>query len=130
MDPKRPEYLSENEIIELQARAISLFGGMPGIRDQGALDSCVAQPRTVVFGRERFVGVYQKAAAYCFFLVRGHPFFDGNKRAGFLAALHFLLKNGVSPELDQDEIFEAIDRVVAGELDVAGLAPLFRKSSN
>ena len=98
---------------------------MPGLRDAAALDSCVAQPKTVVFGHERFASLYDKAAAYCFYIVRGHPFFDGNKRSGFLAALHFLRINGVSPTIDEDAMFDMIIGVAVGEVTIERLAQAF-----
>lgn len=39
-------------------------------------------------------GVAKVAAALCFYIVRGHPFMDGNKRTGALTAITFLNENG------------------------------------
>lgn len=122
-------YLSENEIIELHDRVIGPFGGISGVRDQGALESCVVQPRTAVFGVERFPTLFDKAAAYCYFIVRLHPFFDGNKRTGLAAAITFLLENGIAPTFDERTMYDAILSVVKGEMDVEGLAAIFRKPS-
>ena len=102
---------------------------MAGIRDPAALESCVAQPKTAVFGKEPFPTVFDKAAAYCFFIVRLHPFFDGNKRTGFLAARTFLLDNGYAPIFDEDEIYELIIAVVRHEAEIEDLASLFRRAS-
>lgn len=110
-----PFYLTEQEVIELHEAAIARFGGLAGIRDRGALDSCLAQPRTFVFGEERFPTLHEKAAAYCFFIVVTHPFHDGNKRTGVLAAIDFLLRNGVPPTFDEDEMYEAVMRIARGE---------------
>ncbi len=101
---------------------------MAGIWDSGALDSCVAQPQTAVFGHERFPTVYDKAAAYCYFIVRAQPFFDGNKRAGLLAALHYLLTAGVTPILDQDETYRLITGAATGQVEMEELADSFRKA--
>jgi death-on-curing protein len=114
---QNPVYLTRSDIVELHDRIVAIIGGMPGVRDEDALESCVAQPMTAVFGHERFATVYEKAAAICFYIVRTHPFFDGNKRTGLLAALHFLLSNGVDPDLDEDEVYTAITRVARGESD-------------
>ncbi len=128
MPSKGPVYLSEDEIVKLHDRVIGLIGGMPGIRDEAALATCVAQPKTAVFGHERFASLYDKAAAYCCFLVRTRPFFDGNKRTGLLAAMHFLLSNGVEPLFDEDEMYEVITSMATGELGVETLAEIFRKA--
>ena len=79
-----------------------------------------------VFGVERFPDVFQKAAAYCFFIVKNHPFIDGNKRTGFLAGLMFLIANGVIPTIDQDNMFSAINQVASGEGAIEDLVEAFR----
>ena len=116
-----PSYLWVDEVLQLHSWVIRRYGGMPGVRDMGALDSSLAQPRMVAFGVERFPSLYDKAAAYCFFIVRNHPFFDGNKRAGFLAALHFLSKNGVAPSRDEDSLYRAISGVADGSVGIEAL---------
>jgi len=125
-----PSYLYKEEITELHDRVIGLIGGMPGIRDHAALESCVAQPKTAVFGKERLPSVFDKAAAYCFFIIRLHPFFDGNKRTGLLAALTFLLDSGVTPTFDENQMYETIDAVARSEGDIADLASLFREAGD
>ena len=114
-------YLPKDELIELHERLIERYGGMPGVRDEGLLDSSLAQPKMNVFGEERFPTLARKAAAYCFFIVCNHPFFDGNKRAGFAAALHFLLLNGAAPVFNEEDAFSTITRVAAGEAGIEEL---------
>ena len=121
MSPSDIVYLPKDELIELHERSITRHGGMPGVRDEGLLDSSLAQPRMNVFGEEPFPTLPRKAAAYCFFIVRNHPFFYGNKRAGFAAALHFLLLNGATPVFDEEDAFSTITRVAAGEADIEEL---------
>lgn len=123
-------YLSEAEIVELHDQIIELIGGTPGLRDRAALESCVAQPKTAVFGAERFPTVFDKAAAYCFFIVRLHPFFDGNKRTALSAAVEFLLDNGITPLFDADEMYELINAFVRREAEIEDLASLFRRASH
>ena len=120
-----PEYVTAQELLALHAHAIERYGGAPGVRDWGALESSLAQPAMRVFDYERFASLHEKAAAYCFFIVRNHPFADGNKRAGFLAGLHFLLKNGVVPFFDEDETLRMIAAVAAGSTGLKELTGLF-----
>jgi death-on-curing protein len=101
---------------------------MAGVRDHAALAACLAQPQMMVFGFERFSSPAAKAAAYCFFIARNHPFVDGNKRTGFLAALHFLLVNGVVPHFNEERTYNAITAVVAEHLDVDGLSEFVQES--
>ena len=121
-------YLSEVDILGLHDAAIRLYGGKAGLRDRDALGSCMAQPKTAVFGTERFPTPAEKAAAYCFFITRLHPFHDGNKRTGFLAGLHFLLLNGIRPAFDTEETFVAITAVARGETDIDELTRLFQEA--
>lgn len=121
-------YLSCDDLIELNSWATALFGGIDGVRDFCALESCAAQPKTLVFGHERFRDPHEKAAAYCFFLTRNHPFLDGNKRTAFLAALHFLRANGFKPAFDENEMYTAIVSVAKGEIGVEELFPIFERA--
>lgn len=101
---------------------------MTGVRDEGALASCLAQPKTAVFGEERFPTIFDKAAAYCYFIVRMHPFFDGNKRTGLVAAITFLLDHGISPLFDENEMYDVMIRVANGQIEIDGLADVFRRT--
>lgn len=123
-------YLSEEEVLELHAAAVALHGGKLGVMNQAALESCLAQPRTHVFGQEPFQSISDKAAAYCYFINRLHPFYDGNKRTGFLAALHFLLQNKVKPAFDEDVAFEVITGVAEGTVSLQELREYFRSTTS
>jgi death-on-curing protein len=117
-------YLSRDDLLRLHDGLIRRYGGMQGVRDEGVLNSCLAQPKTFVFDVERFSMLIEKAAAYCFFIVRNHPFFDGNKRTGFVAALHFLRINNVKARFDEDEAYDVIVGVAKGEVTVDDLATM------
>lgn len=121
-----PVYLTYDEVVALHDAALIRYGGAPGVRDVAALESALAQPMMAVFGHERFCTLAEKAAAYCFFIARNHPFVDGNKRAGLLGALHFLLKNGTLPTFDRVCAYEVIRGVAAGELEMPAMVSLFQ----
>ncbi len=121
-------YLTEQEIVQLHERIIERSAGKHGVHNPAALESCVAQPKTAVFGVERFPTIFDKAAAYCFFIVRLHPFFDGNKRTGLAAALTYLCDRGIEPAFGEDEMYNAIHAVASGEADIGDLAAIFRRS--
>lgn len=122
-------YLTEQAIVQLHERIIERSAGKHGVHNPAALESCVAQPKTAVFGVERFPTIFDKAAAYCFFIVRLHPFFDGNKRTGLAAAVMYLLKRGIEPTFGKDEMYNAIHAVARGEAEIDDLAAIFRRSS-
>jgi death on curing protein len=78
-------YLALSEVVELHRRLLEATGGAVGIRDLGALESAVAQPKMTVAGSDLYPSLAEKAAALCFSLVANHPFVDGNKRVGHAA---------------------------------------------
>jgi len=55
------------------------------------------------------------ASAHVFSLVGNHPFVDGNKRVGAVAAVVFLRMNGIVMEADQDAYSVLILAVAAGK---------------
>jgi death on curing protein len=105
-------YLSLTEVLDLHSRVIEVAGGAASLRDLGALQSAVAQPRTTFEGTDLYPALEEKAAALMLSLVQNHPFVDGNKRVGHAAAETFLMLNG----------FELVATVDESERIVAGLA--------
>jgi death-on-curing protein len=86
-------YLSLEQIIELHDALIEKFGGLIGIRERSLLESAVAAPMMAVFGEELHKTIYNKAAAYLFYIAKNDAFLDGNKRTATAAALSFLRAN-------------------------------------
>lgn len=58
--------------------------------------------------------------------VRNHPFVDGNKRAGFVAMVGFLLLNQIDFAPDPLEATAIVLGVAAGEINEAGLTRWIR----
>ena len=72
------------------------------------------------------------SAAYLFHIVSNHPFVDGNKRTGTVAALTFLDLNGYwfddKGGKDLDDALESLVLSVAcGEMGKDEIAAFFRK---
>lgn len=78
-------YLTLGEVVELYRSVVEQSGGSSGIRDLGALESALAQPRATFGGDDLHVTLVDKAAALGFSLILNHPFLDGNKRIGHAA---------------------------------------------
>jgi len=109
-------YLTLSEVLELYRRIIEQTGGSAGIRDLGALESALAQPR-LTFGREElYPTIVEKASALGFSLIKNHPFVDGNKRTGHAALETFLVLNGFEIDAPVDEQEHIILQVASGEL--------------
>jgi len=101
-------YLSLSEVLWLHLQVIEASGGSAGVRDLGALEAAVAQPRSTFDGEDLYPSLLEKAAALAFSLVGNHPFIDGNKRVGHAAMEVMLLLNGVDLDAtvdDQEKLF-------------------------
>jgi len=122
-----PDFLSLAEVLEIHRDQIERYGGKTGIRDLGLLQSALAMPAAGFGGRYLHGDLFEMAAAYLFHIVRNHPFVDGNKRTGAVAALVFLSLNGMEIEASED-IFEQTVRAVAeGKMDKSAIAGFFRE---
>lgn len=105
-------WLSRSLVEALHAKSLRRFGGTPGLRDDGLLESALARPRHL----ERYgtPSVFDVAAAYAHGRIRNHPFVDGNKRVGLLAARAFLFRNGYRFVPAPDETASVIESCAAG----------------
>jgi death-on-curing protein len=110
-------YLTLGEVVELHRRVLQAGGGAPGIRDLGALDSAVAQPKATFGGVDLYPTVVEKATALCFSLVQNHPFVDGNKRVGHAAMETFLVLNGTEIAAAVDDQERLMLDLAAGRID-------------
>ena len=89
---------------------------LPGIRDIGALESAVSQPRLTFDQADLYPDIISKAAALCFSLVMNHAFVDGNKRVGHAAMEVFLVLNGLEINATVDEQERVILDLASGRL--------------
>ena len=91
-----PLFLELHEVLEIHRDQIERYGGSEGLRDLGLLQSALAMPRSG-FGDHYFHSdLFEMAATYLFHIVSNHPFLDGNKRTGAMAAFTFLKLNRVT----------------------------------
>ena len=116
-----PKWLRKKMVLGLHAMALAKFGGSPGLRDEGLLESALDRPRNH-FAYGDTPSVFELAAAYCSGIVKNHPFIDGNKRAGDLAVRAFLRLNGYLYEPEEAEEVVMIVALAAGEIDEDALA--------
>ena len=124
-----PKFLSLAEMLEIHQDQISRYGGASGIRDIALLKSALGMPSVTFGGEFLHTDIYEMAAAYLFHLVKNHPFVDGNKRVGVVAALVFLILNGFDLTAPEDELAEMVLAVARGELDKAQVAVFIRSWS-
>ncbi len=116
-----PKWLRKDMVLALHAMSVAEFGGSPGIRDDGLLESALDRPKNL-FAYGNDPSILELAAAYCSGIVKNHPFLDGNKRAGDLAIRAFLLRNGHLYEPDEANEVVMIMALAAGTVDEDALA--------
>ena len=121
-----PVFLTVDEVLELHAFQIEQFGGDPGIRDMGLLESAVAQASQQFAGQFLHEDLTAMAAAYLFHLAQNHPFADGNKRTGLHAALTFLAMNDINLDIPADHGEALVIGVATGQIGKSEVAERFR----
>lgn len=118
------KWLTREAIEIIHEEQIREHGGLAGIKDENALEASLARPQhKAAYGEP---DVSDLAAAYLYAIARNHPFSDGNKRTGYLAAYAFLRIHGQEVTADNGTIYGFVMGVAAGEIDEAGAAAFFR----
>ena len=121
-----PEFLQLPDVVRIHADQIERYGGPPGIRDLGLLESALAMPRASFAGEWLHRDRYEMAAAYAFHFCQNHPFVDGNKRTGLACGLVFLELNGITIQDTEGRLYQTMIDVASGTLDKLGLAQVLR----
>jgi death-on-curing protein len=117
-------FLSLDEVLEVHERVIDAYGGADGVRDLGLLESALYRPQSGYY--EDLVTM---AAALFESLLMNHPFVDGNKRAGALAAAVFLDLNGYDFRPPEIDVVNMIMGLAAGEIEEDSLAQWISENS-
>jgi death on curing protein len=108
-------------VLTIHADLLQRYGGQPGLRDSGLLESALAQPRMTAGGKEIHKALFEKAAAYGFHVCNNHPFIDGNKRVAFVLMDIFLQKNGWEIISSEEEAYTVMISLASGKLSKAQL---------
>ena len=123
---KEPHWLSLASTLALHEMVVADYGGDASIRDAGRLQSALARPQHLFSYGEPTLA--RLAAAYAVGVVEGHPFTDGNKRTGFMAAAAFLELNGLVFKASEVEVVVQTLGLAAGEVSEAQYAQWLAKS--
>ena len=114
----RAVYPTLEEALHLHSRLIERFGGTPGVRDHGLLESALARPRSGYYDT-----LSLQAAALMQSLARNPALVDGNKRMAFALPVTFLRMNRYHQRVDADEGERfPVEDVIRGQAELSDMA--------
>ena len=123
---KEPTWIEKEDCLGFHGGLVARFGGLDGLRDEGLLESALNRPLQLLhYGTPSH---FDLAAAYAHGIVKNHPFLDGNKRSGLMAAALFLELNGWVFHAPEEEAVLQTLALAAGELDADGYAAWLERS--
>lgn len=115
-----PIYWIEKEVVlAVHEEQLAEHGGAVGVRDANLLGSALGRPRNLVAYGDPDIA--ELAAAYAYGIIRNHPFVDGNKRTGLVAAELFLALNGYELTASDESCVLTILNVADSSLSEADL---------
>jgi len=118
LDDSRHAIRELNQALSARGEATALFGQERG----GALDGILGSIEQTFGGEALYPSVESRAAHLLYFIIKDHPFADGNKRIGSFLFLLYLDRNGLLTKSDGMPHF-ADNALVAVALLVAGSDP-------
>lgn len=119
-------WIDKVDCLAFHSELLAWFGGLDGVRDDGMLDSALNRPQQILHYGDP--SPFELAAAYATGLVKNHPFLDGNKRSGFMAAAMFLEINGFRFQAPEEEAVIMTRDLAAGDTTEAAYAEWLEKS--
>lgn len=122
---REPRWVPRVVLDAVHLDQIREHGGLPGIRDENALEAALARAQQK-WTHDADADLALLAAAYGFGLATGHPYHDGNKRVAFLAMAIFLDLNGHEIEATEAEVVTIMLGLASGQLKERELAAWLR----
>lgn len=111
-----PNFSSKSLVLKIHHRQVEKFGGTAGVRDEGLLESALAQPQATFFGE------YLHTTIYLYHIAKNHPFIDGNKRTAFAVMDTFLRLNSYVLNTDNQQTYTLVLQVAEGSMDKKEIA--------
>jgi len=125
-----PIWIDDVEARALNEMAIARAGGFAaGVRDDNLFKAALARPLNKWHYEEPKPDIFDLAAAYCFAIVKGHVFHDGNKRTGHVIAATFLEVNGYRHAPTETDVVLMMVAVADGSVGEGGLTRWFHDTT-
>jgi death-on-curing protein len=126
--PPEPKWLARNIVEAIHDVQLADNGGLPGLRDAGALESALGRPmHRWHYGEAKDVA--ECAASYGFGIAKNHPFADGNKRTAFVVMATFHELNGSALTAPEADVVRTMVGVADGSVSEKELAVWLRENS-
>jgi death-on-curing protein len=120
-------WLEKALVIAIHDRQVAEHGGLPGVRDEGLLESALGRPQQLHAYGDPPPDLADLAAALAFGLARNHPFSDGNKRTAAVCCETFLALNGATLEAGDAELLVQYLALAEGKLPEPEFAAWLRQ---
>lgn len=124
------KYLSAEEVLRLHFQIIEDFGGSHGVRAEDRLKSVIQAPKQMLFKREQYPSLYEKAAVYLRNIIGDHPFSDGNKRTAVTVCAIFLVRNSISITSSPKDLELFVIRIATEHLEINEIAEWLEANSS
>lgn len=118
-------FIELTEVLESHGRLIARYGGIRGMRDEGALQSALIMPQNRLW-YEGTEDIATLGATYAYHLAKAHAFFDGNKRIAAVTSLAFVYANGGEFSATEDEVVDLFMNIAASALTREEVETFFR----
>jgi death-on-curing protein len=116
-----PLWLTFEHVSEIHDDQLARYGGLAGVMDDNLIHSALAAPLNL-YHYDMVDDVLALAIRLCFALAKNHGYVDGNKRTAAVAMLEFLITNGFTLVIPDDEpesplLGEWVEKLVTGALN-------------
>ena len=121
-----PQWLTKSILVAVHEKLLSEFGGLGGLRENSLLESALHRPlQTFTYSQPT---IFELAAIYATGIIKNHPFIDGNKRSGFMAAYVFLEANGLRFDATNADVIRHTLLLAAGDISETQYAAWLEKN--
>jgi death-on-curing protein len=122
-----PIWIEAELVLAIHDRQLVEHGGAAGLRDEALLHSALSRPKNHLAYES--ADVIELAVKYTAGIVQNHPFFDGNKRTGFVVGILFLELNCYRFTASEEAAAQAILELAAGSMDEKAFCAFLRTNS-
>ena len=124
----RIRFLTIKQVRAIHQQQILIFGGSPGILDEGKLESAVFRAQNLSNYNEKAT-IYDLAASIGWGIANNYAFVDGNKRTAFVVMAVFLQINGIILTASEVDVVNIMLAVASSQISQEQLSDWLRESS-